>query len=209
MAFLAQPAPALPPPEFGDRPSGIYPKQAPEPGWRIPRIFVIPLGPIAAAGVVFGILYFWSDNDAPAWASELNPITREPYTSLGEFRPIVTPSSVGTLILSESTATRSQITQPSSPRTCTARGNATTRRPRRICLPYPANTLLRNRNAANAVCISGSFSTSKSLSDISSLRRTLPATVTHLQSQKSRRCFDPDFDCPCYSFKVFLVTCSA
>jgi hypothetical protein len=34
---------------------------------------------------VFGIIYFWSETDTPAWADELNPITREPYTSLQEY----------------------------------------------------------------------------------------------------------------------------
>lgn len=88
--FLAQPAPVMPQPDSGPE-SGIRRIQPPltEPrGVRIPRIFVIPLNPLAAAAVVFGILYFWSDNDAPAWASELNPITRQPYTSLQEYEEV-------------------------------------------------------------------------------------------------------------------------
>jgi len=37
---------------------------------------------------VFGIIYFWLDNDAPAWMSEMNPITREPYTGLQEYEAV-------------------------------------------------------------------------------------------------------------------------
>jgi hypothetical protein len=83
-AFVAQPAPALPVPdsgpESGTYPKGTYPQPGPQGqpdvGGRFPRIFVIPLNPLVAAAVVFGIIYFWLDNDALPWMSEMNPITR-------------------------------------------------------------------------------------------------------------------------------------
>lgn len=89
--LLAQPAPVQPQPDSGPE-SGIRrilpdPSAPPasSPTGRIPRIFVIPLSPVAAAAVVFGIIYFWLDTDTPAWASELNPITREPYQDRLEY----------------------------------------------------------------------------------------------------------------------------
>jgi hypothetical protein len=71
--FFAQPAPALTPPDSGPvsgtYPKGTYPQQAPQGQpdvGRFPRIFLIPLSPLTAAAVVFGVIFFWSDNDAPA-----------------------------------------------------------------------------------------------------------------------------------------------
>jgi len=101
--LLAQAQPAQPVPDTGPE-SGIRriqpqpgtpPGNAPT-GTRIPRIFVIPLGPIVLAAVVFGVIYFWSDNDAPAWALEMNPITRQPYASRWEYDEIqqMTPEQI-------------------------------------------------------------------------------------------------------------------
>ena len=89
--LLAQPAPVQPQPDSGPE-SGIrriqpqpWTPPANAPAGRIPRIFVIPINPIAAGAVVFGIIYFWLDTDTPAWASELNPITRQPYQDRLEY----------------------------------------------------------------------------------------------------------------------------
>lgn len=97
----AEPAQPLPDsaPESGIRriqPQPFTPPANAPTGTRIPRIFVIPLGPIAAAVALFGIIYFWSDNDAPAWTSEMNPITRQPYTSRWEYDEIrlMTPEQI-------------------------------------------------------------------------------------------------------------------
>ncbi len=84
--FFAQPAPVVPQPDPGPE-SGIRRIQ-PRVGVRIPRIFMIPLNPLVAAAVVFGIIYFWSETDAPAWVDELNPITGEPYASLEEYEEV-------------------------------------------------------------------------------------------------------------------------
>ncbi len=88
--LFAQPAPVQPQPDPGPE-SGIrriQPPLANEPTGRIPRVFVIPINPLVAALVVFGIVYFWLDTDAPAWSSELNPITRQPYSSYGEYQEV-------------------------------------------------------------------------------------------------------------------------
>jgi hypothetical protein len=118
--FFAQPAPVVEPPIFTDRPSGIYPKAVPEAdpgGTRIPRIFVIPFSPIVAAAVVFGIVYFWSYEDAPAWVSELNPITQQPYTSLAEYHEVrrLSPQEIQQLRQAHIKATQSQPPPAPSP----------------------------------------------------------------------------------------------
>ncbi len=111
--FLAQPAPVLPEPDSGPE-SGIRQIQ-PRVGVRIPRIFVIPLNPLVAAAVVFGILYFWSETDAPAWASELNPITREPYTSLQEYEGVRRLSPQEILQRQQAHITNTQSQAPPAP----------------------------------------------------------------------------------------------
>lgn len=93
-SFFAQPAPNQPPPSVGDRPSGVY-KIQPQPapagnpaggGPRVPpSVFVIPLSPVLAGVAAFGFVFFYSSNDAPAWASEMNPMTAKPYTSRQEY----------------------------------------------------------------------------------------------------------------------------
>jgi hypothetical protein len=64
------------------------PQGQPDVGGRFPRIFVIPLNPLVAGAVVFGVIYFWLDTDALPWMSEMNPITREPYTGLQEYEAV-------------------------------------------------------------------------------------------------------------------------
>ncbi len=83
--FFAQPAPAERIPNWAEE-SGIRRIQPQPEAPRVPpRIFVVPIGPALAAVAAFGIIFFYSSDDAPAWASELNPITRQPYTSRLEY----------------------------------------------------------------------------------------------------------------------------
>ncbi|HRI66933.1 MAG TPA: hypothetical protein PK156_21955 [Polyangium sp.] len=96
-ALIAQPAPVLPPPAVGDRPSGIYPKQ-PSPGsqpqgepggFRIPFVGVIRFAaPVLVGGLVFVTITLLPQETAPHWLDELNPITRRPYVSLEEYQGV-------------------------------------------------------------------------------------------------------------------------
>jgi len=122
--FLAQPVPVEPVPDWAEK-SGIrriQPQPSPPPanaptGVRIPRIFVIPIGAIAAAAAVFGIIYFWSDNDVPAWLDELNPITREQYTSPQEYEEVqrLSPEEIQQRRAAHIKATQSQPPPASAP----------------------------------------------------------------------------------------------
>ncbi|MBK9260099.1 MAG: hypothetical protein IPM54_09715 [Polyangiaceae bacterium] len=89
-AFVAQAAERITP--LPDRPSGIYPKQpspgTPPQGFPNPYYVTIPLGPVIV-GVGVGVTIFLLPRaTAPAWASELNPITRLPYTSAQEYEEV-------------------------------------------------------------------------------------------------------------------------
>ncbi|HRI66086.1 MAG TPA: hypothetical protein PK156_17685 [Polyangium sp.] len=99
--FLSEPARTLPQPDTGPI-SEIRPKVQPTPasnpgGPRMPpRIFVIPLGPVLVAIAAFGIIFFYTEDDAPAWTSEINPVTKQPYTSKQEYDQIqqMTPDQI-------------------------------------------------------------------------------------------------------------------
>lgn len=95
--FLAEPAPSIPTPETAPtsgiriKPPTLLPTPPAPPsgnpsGFRIPFVGVLPaLGPLIAAGGVFIGITLLPNTTAPAWVSELNPITRLPYTTLLEY----------------------------------------------------------------------------------------------------------------------------
>jgi len=116
-AFFAQPAPALTPPDSGPvsgtYPKGTYPQQAPQGdprGLFKPLTFTATFGPLIAGVVVFGAITFLSSDTAPAWMSELNPITGRQYKSEPEYEAVrrLTPAEIQAAQRAHIKATQSQ-----------------------------------------------------------------------------------------------------
>ena len=120
--FLAQPAPAERVPNWQEE-SGIRriqpqpePPTSPPKLVRVPLIGLVPL-PAVAGGLVFFDILLLPNEAAPAWVSELNPITRQPYTGLVEYEQVhrLSPQQILQAQQAHIKATKSQPPPASTP----------------------------------------------------------------------------------------------
>lgn len=113
--FFGQPVPVESAPDSGPI-SHVRPKQplveppaSPPRLVRVPLIGIVPL-PVVVGGLVFLDILLLPNETAPAWLSELNPITRQPYTSRQEYEQLqrLSPQQILQLQQARIQATQSQ-----------------------------------------------------------------------------------------------------